>query len=78
MAMGIVEGHGDNYFDASVLKLTHLYKWEVKLYARLFRFLVYVSYNPRLAWQELVNLFRRVVRDRILRTARRYDLEDHT
>ena len=78
MASGIVEGHGDNYFDESVIKLTHLYKWEVKVYARIFRLVVYAAYAPRLAWREFVGLWNRSVRDRFFpRRKKRYDLEDY-
>ena len=81
---GRILKHVDNYFSESPVKLAHLKPWEVKLYFRFFRLMVYATYSPRLAWQEIVGLWRRSVRDRAKRllglrvTKDRYDLEAET
>ena len=56
------------------MKLTHLWNWEVKLYAKAFRLATYFAYSPRLAIGEIIGLLK-YLRDKFFFRTRRYDIE---
>ena len=74
---GRILKHVNNYFEESPIDLRTMRPWEVKLYFRLFRLLVYSTYSPRLAWSELVGLAK-WLRDKVRKRRTRYDLEAAT
>ncbi len=57
IAQGLVARKVDNYFDHTCLHNPHMAPWEVDLWAKCFRLLVYLAYNWKLAWKEGVGLF---------------------
>ena len=75
--LGLIVRHVDSYFEDTPLKLNYLHHWEVKLYFRLFRLLVYSTYSPRLAWSEIIGLAK-WLRDKVRKRRTRYDLEAAT
>jgi len=56
----------DSYFSGASVKLEHLTSAQVERYARWFKFLVYLRYSPKLAWNEL-RLKRRIMWGKIRR-----------
>lgn len=71
---GRILKHVNNYFEESPLDLRTMRPWEVKVYFRLFRLVVYSAYSPRLAWGEIIGLLK-YVRDKWRGIVRRYDIE---
>lgn len=54
----LVSSSSGNYFTQSVLRLPHFTGQEIKIYAKLFKLIVYSTYNWRLAWNEIKGLLR--------------------
>ncbi len=50
---GMVVKETDSYFSGAAVKLDTLTSKQIEFYASWFKFLVYMTYNPKLAWQQL-------------------------